>query len=298
MRFLDDALTRLTLKNTAEVKASHLFAVGDYYSKLNQYNIAYYAFYQYLKYCPTEGNVSAARQRMMKIAPHVKGVRMDFRPEEINRTYNKDTMLFSEGEGGEELFIIQKGAVKIVKIVDNREVLLAVLKSGDIFGEMALLESKPRTASAIAYEDCEVMVVTRENFERMVQIQPQIIAKLTTLLADRIWFIYKQLANTMIFDPIGRMYDALHIQLERERIPFYNHQPYTFNFGPQELVNMVGLTKNDGTVVFRRMTENKQLSVREGRIYASDVVEITRQAEFYHKMQRIEQSRRDGSLWA
>ena len=48
------------------------------------------------------------------------------------------------------MFIIQEGAVRITKVVDGREVILAVLKKGDMFGEMALLENKPRSASAIA----------------------------------------------------------------------------------------------------------------------------------------------------
>jgi len=117
-------------------------------------------------------------------------------------------MIFSENEPGTELYIIQRGVVKISKIVEDNEVLLALLKPGDIFGEMALLENKPRSASAIASEDVSVMVVTKSNFERMVQTQPQLITKLTTKLAERLWLIYKQLANTLIQDPLGRLYDA------------------------------------------------------------------------------------------
>ena len=49
-------------------------------------------------------------------------------------------MIFSEHEPGEDLYIIQQGKVKITKIINNQEVLLAVLQPGDIFGEMALLE--------------------------------------------------------------------------------------------------------------------------------------------------------------
>jgi len=203
MRYLDEALTRLTLKNTAENDPSHLFKVAEYYAKQSQYNQAYYAYHQYIKYCPTGQNVQLARERMVKIGPYAKAVYLDRRADEFNRTYPKDAMIFSEGQPGEELYIIQRGSVKIVKIVDNNEVLLAVLKQGDIFGEMALLESKPRSASAIAYEDCTVLAVNRENFERMVGSQPQIITRLTQLLAERIWFIYKQLANTFDFRPPG-----------------------------------------------------------------------------------------------
>ncbi|MDR2470617.1 MAG: cyclic nucleotide-binding domain-containing protein, partial [Treponema sp.] len=248
MRYLDEALTRLTLKSNAEEDPSHLYKVGEYYTRQSQYNQAFYAYNRYIKHCPGGENVNKARELLMKIAPYAKGVKLDFKADEFNRIYPKDNMIFSEGEPGEELFIIQKGSVKIAKIVDNNEVLLAVLKAGDIFGEMALLESRPRAACAVAYEDCQLMAVNRANFERMVSTQPQIVARLTTLLAERIWFIYKQLANTLIGDPVGRMYDALLIQLEKIRVAI-STASYTFDFGPKELVNMVGIPQNEGVLV-------------------------------------------------
>lgn len=295
MRYLDEALTRLTLKNTAENDPSHLFKVAEYYAKQSQYNQAYYAYHQYIKYCPTGQNVQLARERMVKIGPYAKAVYLDRRADEFNRTYPKDAMIFSEGQPGEELYIIQRGSVKIVKIVDNNEVLLAVLKQGDIFGEMALLESKPRSASAIAYEDCTVLAVNRENFERMVGSQPQIITRLTQLLAERIWFIYKQLANTLISDPLGRMYDALLIQLEKNRVTL-GSLAYTFDFGPKELINMVGLPPADGNLVLRKLLENSKIRVVDNKVTVSDVSEVVKQTEYYRKMQKIERARREGSL--
>jgi CRP-like cAMP-binding protein len=297
MRYLDEALTRLTLKNNAEADSSHLFKVAEYYAKQSQYNQAYYAYHQYIKYCPRGENVNLARERMMKIAPYAKAVKMGYKPEEFNRTYPRDSMIFSEGEPGEELYIIQKGAVKIAKIVDNNEVLLAVLRTGDIFGEMALLEAKPRAASAVAYEDSVVLAVNRANFERMISSQPQIIVRLTTLLAERIWFIYKQLANTLLSDPLGRMYDALLIQLEKNRINIMSTQSYTFDFGPKELVNMVGLPQGDGTLVLRKMMENKKIQILRDKIYVEDVSEVGKQTEYYRKMQKIEKARRESTVW-
>jgi len=294
MRYLDEALTRLTLKSTAEEDVSHLYNVAEYYTRQSQYNQAFYAYHRYLKYCPQGENVPKARQLLAKVAPYAKDVKLDFKSDEFNRIYPKNNMIFSEGEPGEELFIIQSGSVKIAKIVDNNEVLLAVLKNGDIFGEMALLESKLRAACAVAYEECHVMAVNRANFQRMVSTQPQIVARLTTLLAERIWFIYKQLANTQIGDPVGRMYDALLIQLEKKRIPM-TPSTYLFDFGPKELVNMVGLTQSDGGMAFRKLTENKKIQVLNDKIHSTDVTDVFKQTEYYRKMERIERSRREGA---
>ncbi|MFW5768501.1 MAG: Crp/Fnr family transcriptional regulator, partial [Spirochaetota bacterium] len=195
MRYLDEALTRLTLKSSAVEDPSHLFKVAEYYARQSQYNQAYYAYYQYLKYSPNDPNVAVAKERMAKIKPYAKAVYLESKSDEFNRVYPKDTMIFSEAQPGQELYIIQKGSVKITKIVNDNEVLLAVLKPGDIFGEMSILENKVRSASAIAYEDAKLLAVNKANFERMVSTQPQIITRLTQLLAERIWFIYKQLAN-------------------------------------------------------------------------------------------------------
>ncbi len=295
MRYLDEALTRLTLKNTAEADPSHLFKVAEYYAKQSQYNQAYYAYHQYIKYCPTGENVQIARERMVKIQPYAKAVYLERKADEFNRMYPKDTMIFSEGQPGEELYIIQRGSVKITKIVDNNEVLLAVLKSGDIFGEMALLESKPRSASAVAYEDCTVLAVNRENFQRMVGTQPQIVTRLTQLLAERIWFIYKQLANTLISDPLGRMYDALLIQLEKNRV-MLGPVPYVFDFGPKELINMVGLPLADGNIVLHKLLENQKIRVTDNKIALTDVSEVVKQTEYFRKMQKIERARREASV--
>lgn len=292
MRYLDEKLAQLTFKETAEPDPSHLFYVGEYYARQNQYNQAYYAYYQYVKHVPQGKNVQTARERMMKIKPYSKAVHLDGDSEVFTREYPKDTMIFAETMPGQELYIIQKGSVKITKIVNDNEVLLAVLKAGDIFGEMSLIENKPRSASAIAFEESVLLAVNQENFERMVQSQPQIIARLTTLLAERIWFIYKQLANTLLSDKVGRLYDALLIQLEKNRVPIRSGDAYTFDFGTRELINMVGLPMEEGNQAMRELLRNTKLKAMDNRIHVTDLEEIDKQAKYYRKMEKIERARR------
>ncbi|MDR0710258.1 MAG: cyclic nucleotide-binding domain-containing protein [Spirochaetaceae bacterium] len=291
MRYMDEILTARILKNAVQDPSTQIYDVAEYYIRQGQYNIAFYAYHKYIKNNPSGENVASAREKMLKLAPRVKNVKLEHNTAEFNRIYAKDTMIFSEGENGQELYIIQKGAVKIVKIVQNQEVLLAVLHTGDIFGEMALLESKPRAACAIAFEDTTLMTVSRQNFEDMVVSRPQLVARLTALLADRIWFSYKQLANARIADPLGRLYDQLLIQLEKNEVPLGNHASYVFDFGPKELVNMVGISRQDGISLVKKMTTNGRILIAGERIHVSDITEIVKQAEFYHKMEKIGHSR-------
>jgi len=291
MRYLDEALTRLTLKTNAMDDPSHIFWVGEYYAKSNQYNQAFYAYQKYVKHCPKGDNVQTAVERLKKIAPYVKVVQEAPKPGEMNRTFLKDQIVFCEGEPGDELFVIQKGSVKIVKITDDNEILLAVLKAGDIFGEMALLESKPRAAGAVAYENCQLMAVNRENFQQMIKAQPQLIAKLTTLLAERIWIVYRQLANTQISEPLGRLYDMLQVQLDKKKIDITSATNFSFDFGLKELINMVGLTQGEANLYSKKIMENKAFQILNDKLFVKDVKEIARQNAYYKKMQQLEKTR-------
>ena len=291
MRFLDEALTRLTLKNNAMEDPSHIYEVAEYYAKHNQFNQAFYAYQKYIKCCPGGANVQTSVERLKKIAPYVKNLQQTFKPEEMVRNYVKDSIIFCEGEPGDELFIIQKGSVKIIKITDNNEILLAVLKAGDIFGEMALLESKPRAAGAVAYEDCQLMAVNRDNFQQMIKAQPQLIARLTTLLAERIWLIYRQLANTRINDPLGRMYDMLQIQIDKKKVDVNAVVNYAFDFGLKELINMVGLSQGDGAIVGQKLMGNRTFQIMNDKLFVKDIKEIAKQISYYRKMQQLEKTR-------
>ncbi len=292
MRYLDEALTRITLKKNVETDISHLFNIGEYYAKQGKYNLALYAYYHYLKNAASGQFAALARERFMALkSMGADASRLEPKSGEMARVYPKESMIFCECQPGAELYIIQKGQVKITKIVDNNEVLLAVLKTGDMFGEMALLENKPRSASAIAFDDCQVLAVNRQNFNQMVSTQPQLIARLTTTLADRIWLMYKQLANTLISDPVGRMYDMLVIQLEKSRISFAAGKSYTFDFGIAELMNMCGLPKENTRALASEFLRDPTIRLVDDRIASIDIQELEKQAAYRKKLLDLERAR-------
>lgn len=295
VRLLDQALTRFTFKSSVEADEKHLFQVGEYYARQNQFNQAYYAYYKYCLSNPGGANVSVAQQRMAKIKPYAKTANLNPETNQFIRSYPKDTMLFAEGESGPELYIIQKGSIRITKIVDDNEVLLALLQAGDIFGEMALLDNKPRSASAIANEDSILMAVNRANFKGMVVEQPKVISRLTSSLAERIWNLNRQLRNTLIEDPVGRLYDSLVLELEKSRMDLSSRQSHVFGFGPNDLINMVGLARDVGRRAIAALLESKDLTVVDNKLYSSDVSQVKKSSEYYKKMEIRRESRREKS---
>ncbi len=295
VRLLDQALTRLTFKSSVEADERHLFQVGEYYARQNQFNQAFYAYYKYCLSNPHGSNIEVAKQRMAKIKPYAKTANLQPDTNQFIRHYPKDTMLFAEGESGPELYIIQKGSIRITKIVNDNEVLLALLKAGDIFGEMALLENKPRSASAIANEDSVLMAVNRANFKGMVVEQPKVIARLTSSLAERIWNLYRQLKNTLIEDPVGRLYDSLVLELEKEHRDLSSRQSHTFGFGPNDLINMVGLSRDVGRSALATLFECKDISLVDNKIYTQDISQIKKLSDYYKKMEFRREARRERS---
>ncbi len=283
MRVMNEMLTKATLNSVVKETYDQIFNVAQYYEKTSRSDIATYAYYQYLKTKPTGPNADLAKQRFIALKPKTHAVY--FEPTaEMNRSYPKDTMIFSESQSGADMFIIQKGEVTISKVVKGNEVILCVLKKGDMFGEMALLENKPRSASAIAHSDCVLMVINRSNFNQMVSTQPQLIAKLTTTLADRLWSMYRQLDNANLSDPLAKMVDMLSLQIEKQKIAISsNKQSMQTELTPKDLANMCGLPAQLQSKAIYELEQSDNYRIKGGKIFIKDLLELTKQAAFYRK---------------
>jgi CRP-like cAMP-binding protein len=289
LRFYDKSITKLTLKDEVEENPEHLYQIGEYYLTKRSFNHAAYAFQRYLQYCPAGADSEKAIYRLKQLKAPFKA------PEypdgnSLTRTYKDNTMVFCENEYGFELFIIQSGQVKITKVVDE-EILLAVLKPGDVFGEMALLDNRPRSASAISFGEVTVMVINKDNFETMVISQPQLATRLIVLLSERIWTAARQLENLTIKDTIGRIYDMLLIQLEKQRVTIRPKQAHNFQFGVNELLNMLGLPKNQADTVIVQLFDDKLITIDEGKLICNDIAELEKVTYFYRKKSAMERKR-------
>lgn len=289
LRFFDSEITRLTLKHSAEEDPKHLFTIAEYYNAQGQINKAAYVYQQFIKHCPADANNSQAKVKLQQMnkpfeVPEVAS-------SGLQKEFPADTMIFSEHEPGHDLYIIQQGKVKITKIINNQEVLLAVLQPGDIFGEMALLENKPRSASAIAYGDAVLLAVNKQNFNSMVIAKPQLANKLIQLLSERIWTAYKQLENLMLKDPVGRLFDTLLTQVLKQRVQVEHRSEYTFEFGSKELIKMVGFSEDEGNVHIRKLFENRKIQEMDGKIFVSDLEELEKQVAYFKKIQEMERKR-------
>src|SRR3990172_3850005 len=97
----------------------------------------------------------------------------------VRETHAKDTIMFFEGDPGNKCYVIVKGEVRISKMIPNiGEEALAVLKPGDYFGEMALIENFPRSAHAIANTDLEVLRIDKTELDYILNMDHELGYKL------------------------------------------------------------------------------------------------------------------------
>ncbi|MBO5099840.1 MAG: cyclic nucleotide-binding domain-containing protein [Treponema sp.] len=280
MRFLNETFMQATLNNLGSQTSEQIFKVASYYDKINQPSIAIYAYYQYIKANPSGSNVPTAKIRFQLLRNLSHAVYFESN-QDLLRVYPKDTMIMAENQSGADMFIIQEGKVKISKIVDGTEVILAILKKGDMFGEMALLENKPRSASAIAEEECRLMTVNRQNFNQMVSTQPQLISRLTTMLAERLFVMHRQLANSQLKDVTAKMIDMLALQVEKQKIN--GKSQYQTDLTPTDIATMCGMSKSEQNLHMYEFISNPLIKIVNDKIFVPNCPELLKQSAFYRK---------------
>jgi CRP-like cAMP-binding protein len=101
-------------------------------------------------------------------------------------SFSKGELIFAEGDLGNEMFILQAGKVRIFKNIDGFDQTLTVLEKGDFFGEMSVLEGMPRSASAEAEENCELIRINSANFVAMIKSNVEIAIRIMRKLSLRL----------------------------------------------------------------------------------------------------------------
>ncbi len=124
------------------------------------------------------------------------------------KTFQKGDVIFCEFEPGDTFYLIQSGRVEIVKIMGDLQKTVDILQPGELFGEMAILEEAPRSATAIALDRVTALEFNRENFEILMQGNPQIAMKLLKTFTKRIYDQKRRFMILTLEDPEARVADV------------------------------------------------------------------------------------------
>ena len=129
--------------------------------------------------------------------------------ERFGRTATAGTVLFREGDAGKEMFVIQSGKVRLSRTIRGGEKVLADLPAGEFFGEMSIINDKPRTASAVVVEDAQLLVLDPRTFEAMIKANTEIAVRMIKKLAGRLDAANAQIENLLLGDANSRIVHAL-----------------------------------------------------------------------------------------
>jgi CRP/FNR family cyclic AMP-dependent transcriptional regulator len=172
----------------------------------------------------------------------------------VAKSVRRGTSIFSKGDPGSSMLAIAKGTVKIsVPVADGHDVVFNLLGKGEIFGEIALLDGRTRTADAIAITDCELFVIERRDFLPIVRAESDIALELIEILCLRLRRQSKQAEDVMFHNLPSRLAKALLRLAALGSGAAAAPQNYV-TITQRDLANMIGMS---------RESTNKQLRVWE-----------------------------------
>jgi CRP/FNR family cyclic AMP-dependent transcriptional regulator len=160
--------------------------------------------------------------------------------------YSANEFIFRKNDEGGSLMVIASGRVKIVSVSHNgTEVLLNIIERGEVFGEIALLDGKPRSADAIAATETELISLHRSDYLPVLYKNPESVSQMTSILCDRVRHTSAFVEATVFLDASSRLLQGMKDLAEHYGRPEVDRVGIRIEHGlsQQELGESVGLTR-------------------------------------------------------
>jgi CRP/FNR family transcriptional regulator, cyclic AMP receptor protein len=196
------------------------------------------------------------------------------------RRFRRGEVIFHQGDPGDSLHVVASGAVKIVlPSPDGEEAIIATLRPGDFFGELALLDGAPRSATATALEQSEMLVLPRAIFMELLDSVPGLRDALLTSLARELRRLTGHVEELHFLDLAGRLAMRL-TRLANEAEPdaagaVRLDWPYT----QSDLAAMIGGTRQSVNRLLSELVDEGLISIEPDVLVIVDVNRLARRAE-------------------
>ena len=189
----------------------------------------------------------------------------------IPRRFGSGQIIFHLGDPGGLLYIITQGKVKISHSTpDGQEALLAILGNGDFFGELALLDDSPRSATAEAIESTETLTLHRDEFLRFMNQNPGFASHVLQTLARRIRKLNDQISDVFFLDLNGRLARILLNLAHKHGKPVEDGILIDISLTQTDLADMTGATRVSINKTLGRFRRAKWVSVQGRRFIILD----------------------------
>ncbi|HKQ67943.1 MAG TPA: Crp/Fnr family transcriptional regulator [Polyangiaceae bacterium] len=196
----------------------------------------------------------------------------------FGRDFEMGDVLFEEGRQGDHMFVVQSGKVRITKRVGPRERTLAVLGAGEFVGEMAILNGKPRTATATMVEAGRCLIISAKTLEAMVAKNSEIALRLIKKLASRLDAANALVEILMHHDPRVRVIRGL--ERWADAAGEASEKGVKIGLTTAELADDVGVDRVIADEVIARLKRLRLLQEGDGTFFISDVNRLEEFLEF------------------
>ena len=192
-------------------------------------------------------------------------------------TFQKGDIIFCEYEPGDTFYLIQSGRVQIVKIMEDIEKTIDYLNPGEIFGEMAILDAAPRSASAIAADSVKALEFNRENFEVLMMGNPQIALKLLKLLAKRIYDQNRRFMILTLDDVQAKVADVFLMLDESNPVRSEDvARERSFSTTVDDIAHWAGMSPEKCREVLNHFASQRRVDIYPDRIVVQNINDFAR----------------------
>jgi CRP-like cAMP-binding protein len=194
------------------------------------------------------------------------------------RRFRRGEVIFHQGDPGDALHLVESGAIKIVLPSEHgEEAIIATLRHGDFFGELALLDGAPRSATAVALEASETWTLSRDLFHDLLDRDPRLRDSLLAGLARELRRLTGQVEELHFLDLAGRLAMRL-ARLAREADPAANEVRLDWPYTQSDLASMIGGTRQSVNRLLSGLVDRGLVIIEPDTLTIPDVDALVREA--------------------
>jgi len=192
------------------------------------------------------------------------------------KTYQAGEMIFSEFEPGDTFYMIQSGRVQLVKLIGDIEKTLDILQPSEMFGEMAILENSPRSATAIALDKVNVLEFNSQNFEVLLLGNPQMALKLLRMFAKRIYDSKRRFMILTLEEPQAKVADVFLMLDESQTDIDKSTERREFKVTVEGVAHWAGMSESEAREVLTHFSTQRRIEIFPDRIAVKNINDFLR----------------------
>ncbi len=196
--------------------------------------------------------------------------------ERFAKTYEPGEVIIAEYEPGDSFYLIQSGRVQLVKCVNGSKKNLDVLKPGEFFGEMAILDNSARSATCMAAGKVKCLEFNKENFELLITGNPQMALLLLKLFCKRIYDQKRRFKILVIKDLQARIADVFMLLDEMNPVMNEAEKQRRFNVTISDVAHWAGLNAEVTRDEINKFVERRKIEVYENYIVVNNINDMKR----------------------